>query len=81
MPGPIYVPGAKLPRIAPPPKPVAKPWITTPDLPNVPLVAIPPEPLAAWRSLWHAIGSNLPWYVNHSRASRRAMNGMLRTHG
>lgn len=81
MPGPVYVPGAKLPHFAPPPKPVVKPWITLPELPAGPVVAIPADVTASWRGLWHALGSNLPFYINHSRANRRAMRRFMKTHG
>lgn len=81
MPGPLYPSGRPSTGIVAPPKPVVKPWVRTPELPNVPLAGIPPEPLAAWRGLWHAIGQNLPYYINRSRATRSAMRKLLSTHG
>ena len=81
MPGPgPNIPGFRAGK-APPPKPVAKPQ-THPAPPSAgPLTPIPAEPLAAWRSLWHELGSNLPWYINHSRATRRELRALARTHG
>jgi hypothetical protein len=64
-----------------PPKPSASAWVTVPELPTGPLVEIPAEPLKAWRQLWHAMGSSLPWYINHSRATRRAMRRTLHSRG
>jgi hypothetical protein len=81
VPGPVYVPGAKNTSGPPPPKPVVQPWVTVPTLPNANAATVPAEALHAWRGLWHAIGSNLPYYINNSRASRRSMNRTLRTHG
>jgi hypothetical protein len=81
MPGPIYVPGARNTSVPPPPKPVTKPQ-TTPAAPSSgPLARIPSEPIQAWRGLWHVRGSNLPWYINHSRKTRRAMSAFAKTHG
>lgn len=81
MPGPVYVPGAKNTSVPAPPKPVAKPTTSPAATSTGPLVPIPAEPLAAWRSFWHELGANLPWYINHSRATRRGMRGFARTHG
>jgi hypothetical protein len=81
VPGPVYVPGATNTSRPPPPKPVTKPWISAPSLPNADAAAIPQDVTQAWRSLWHALGSNLPWYINHSRASRRTLRQLGRTHG
>jgi Lysozyme like domain len=64
-----------------PPKPTVRPWVTVPALTNVPVVDIPPGPVQAWRGLWHELGSNLPFYINHSRASRRALRAAGRLHG
>lgn len=80
MPGPVYVPGAKLPLMHPPPKPVVKPWVTVPDLPNADVAVLPADVTAAWRGLWHALGQNLPWYINHSRTSRKALRAFGRAH-
>lgn len=81
MPGPGQgIPGFTPGRAAPP-KPVTRPWVNVPKLAAGPLVPIPPEPIAAWRSFWHELGSNLPWYINHSRASRRALNRYVRAGG
>lgn len=81
MPGlPPGAVGARAQHTAPP-KPVTTPWISLPKLPEQPLAVIPPEPIAAWRSLWHALGSNLPFYINQSRANRHALNSFARTHG
>jgi len=81
MPGPIYVPGAKNTSRPGPPKPETKPWVAFPKITTPTTPTVPPDVLHAWRGFWHALGSNLPWYINHSRATRRAMNHFLRTHG
>ena len=81
MPGPgPHIPGFRAGH-APPPKPVAKPRTAPPPTKGGPLVPIPAEPIAAWRAFWHELGSNLPWYINHSRASRRALNRFVRAGG
>ena len=80
MPGPVYVPGATI-TSRPPPKPITRPWIRVPNLPADTTTAGLAEPLAAWRGLWHAVGFNLPFYINHSRASRRALRSFGATHG
>lgn len=81
MPGVPITSGPGRTARAAPPKPVVTPWVSLPNLPQPPLTTIPPEPLAAWRGLWHAIGSNLPFYVNQSRATRRALRSFMVTHG
>jgi hypothetical protein len=64
-----------------PPKPQASAEVYTVVQPNPLAVPIPAEPLKAWRQLWHSLGSNLPWYINHSRATRRAMRRTMSTRG
>jgi len=73
---PGYTPGK-----AAPPKPVTRPWISVPSLATSAPGPLPPDVLSAWRGLWHALGSNLPWYINHSRKSRRALRAFVKTHG
>lgn len=81
MPGPVYVPGATI-TSRPPPKPVVRPWVSVPDLAGAAdAPVLPANVTEAWRGLWHALGSNLPYYVNHSRSSRKALRAMGRTHG
>jgi hypothetical protein len=81
VPGPVYVPGATNTSRQPPPKPVTKAWITVPDLPDADAATLPPDVIHSWRGFWHALGSNLPWYINHCRASRRTLRQLGRTHG
>jgi hypothetical protein len=81
VPGPVYVPGATNTSRPPPPKPVAKAWVTVPDLPNADAATLPPDVLSSWRGLWHSLGSNLPWYINHCRSSRRTLRALGKTHG
>lgn len=64
-----------------PPKPIIKPWVTLPALPNAAAGIIPSQPLAVWRGFWHALGENLPYYINASRASRRALRAAGMRHG
>jgi hypothetical protein len=64
-----------------PPKPTYGPKLTESATVSVADQPVPADVMAAWRGLWHAIGSNLPWYVNHSRANRRAMRASLKAHG
>lgn len=81
MPGPVYVPGAKIQTRAAPPKPVAKPWLTVPPIAADATAPLPPTVTHVFRAFWHALGTDLPFSINHSRASRRAMRAFLRTHG
>ena len=34
-----------------------------------------------WLGLWHAIGTNIPWYVNNSAATRKAMRKTIGRYG
>jgi hypothetical protein len=81
MPGPAYDPVRNPGAHKAAPKPVVTPWVSLPKLTNVPLADIPPQPIHAFNGLWHALGSNLPFYINQSRASRRSLRALGKTHG
>lgn len=81
MPGPGFLPGAALPSRHAPPKPVPSPWLSVPDIPQAGPTALPPTVTRVFRALWHAIGTDLPFSINNSRASRRGMRAFVATHG
>lgn len=58
-----------------------RPWITVPDIHPSRPETLPADALRAWRGLWHELGHNLPWYINHSRATRRGLRAFGATHG
>ena len=64
-----------------PPKPIVKPWVKVPELSGATITLVEAQPIAAWNGLWHALGHNLPFYINQSRANRRGMRAMLNLHG
>jgi hypothetical protein len=81
VPGPVYVPGATNTSRQPPPKPVTKSQVYGPPAPDTEPATLPPDVLSSWRGLWHSLGSNLPWYINHCRSSRRTLRALGKTHG
>jgi hypothetical protein len=81
MPGPAYDPKRNPGARKAPPKPVVKPWVTVPKVGQMTEAEALAQPLAAWRGLWHAVGSNLPFYINQSRASRRSLRAFGALHG
>ena len=81
MPGPIFVPGARNTSRPPPPKPVTRAQVQPVNQPEAPAYLVPPQVTGSWAAFWHALDSNLPWYINHCRASRRALRGMAKAHG
>jgi hypothetical protein len=88
MPGPSLLPPAlvTIPKYAsafpkPPPKPVAKQPTATDVYTVTQAPTLPHDVTQAWRLFWHELGSNLPWYINHCRASRKALRQAAVSHG
>ncbi len=81
MPAAAQLPGAKGSPILGPPKPAMRPWITVPDIHPSRPAGITADTMQAWRGLWHELGHNLPWYINHSRKIRRGLRAFGSTHG
>jgi hypothetical protein len=64
-----------------PPKPLASHPVIVGQGVDITTQTVPLQVTSGGATLWHAIGSTVPWYVNHAIASRRALHRQLKRIG